>query len=98
MRLGRGGTFPFPPKTFKKEGDRSMALLVMRDVHKRYGGVRALSGASFEAEAGEGHGLLGANGSGKSTLDKVSTGVVYPDHGTIDSEGVPTAIRRPTDT
>lgn len=68
-----------------------MALLVMRDVHKRYGGVRALNGASFEAEAGEVHGLLGPNGSGKSTLINVITGVLPPTSGSVSVDGVPIA-------
>ncbi|MFA4841325.1 MAG: ATP-binding cassette domain-containing protein, partial [Agrococcus sp.] len=43
-------------------------------MRKRYGGVRALRGASLTAASGEVHGLLGPNGSGKSTLGKVLAG------------------------
>jgi ribose transport system ATP-binding protein len=72
-------------------------LLELRDVHKRYGGVRALDGAGFAAETGEVHALLGANGSGKSTLNKVLTGVVEPDRAEVRLAGAPLRIGRPAD-
>src|SRR5690625_3280461 len=69
----------------------------MSNVHKRYGGVRALNGAGLEANAGEVLGLLGPNGSGKSTLNKVLTGVVAPDKAEIKLDGKTTRITSPKD-
>ena len=74
-----------------------MPYLVMEDVSKRFGGVRALQGASLQVNAGEVHGLLGANGSGKSTLNKVLSGTVNPDQATISIAGEPVRITRPID-
>ncbi|WP_210505547.1 sugar ABC transporter ATP-binding protein [Naasia sp. SYSU D00057] len=74
-----------------------MPLLSMTGVHKRYGGVRALDGASLSLEAGEVHGLLGPNGSGKSTLNKVLAGTVSPDAATIELDGQPITIGKPRD-
>ncbi len=72
-----------------------MPVLTMHDVHKRYGGVRALDGAELEVDAGEVHGLLGPNGSGKSTLNKVLTGVVRADQARIAAFGEPVTITGP---
>ncbi|WP_460766716.1 sugar ABC transporter ATP-binding protein [Nocardiopsis nanhaiensis] len=58
-------------------------FLRMSGVRKRYGGVTALDGADFSADAGTVHAVLGPNGSGKSTLLKVLTGVVAPDAGRV---------------
>ena len=74
-----------------------MPFLVMEAVSKRFGGVRALQGASLQVNAGEVHGLLGANGSGKSTLNKVLSGTVNPDQATISIAGEPVRITRPID-
>jgi ribose transport system ATP-binding protein len=72
-----------------------MAFLEMSDVHKRFGGVVALAGASLSAERGELHALVGPNGSGKSTLTKTLTGVVEADRAEIRLEGQPVAFRSP---
>lgn len=74
-----------------------MAILTMSNVHKRYGGVRALNGAGLEAHAGEVLGLLGPNGSGKSTMNKVLTGVVAPDEAEITINGERVRISSPRD-
>lgn len=71
--------------------------LVLTEVHKHYGGVRALDGADLIARSGEVHGLLGPNGSGKSTLNKVLAGSVRPDAATITIDGEPVRIGSPTD-
>lgn len=78
-------------------GKTHVAYLEMQDVHKRYGGVVALNGASLSADRGEVHALLGANGSGKSTLNKILTGVVEPDQAEIALAGEPLRIARPQD-
>jgi ribose transport system ATP-binding protein len=77
--------------------EHDVAYLEMQDVHKRYGGVIALRGASLSAERGEVHALLGANGSGKSTLNKILTGVVEPDRADIALDEQPLRIGRPQD-
>ncbi|GGI03467.1 sugar ABC transporter ATP-binding protein [Egicoccus halophilus] len=74
-----------------------MSFLEMRDVHKRYGGVRALNGADLFAERGEVHALLGANGSGKSTMNKILTGIAAPDQAELRLDGEPLRVTRPQD-
>ena len=59
-----------------------MQLQVL-NVRKRFGGVAAIDGCSFECEPAAITGLVGPNGSGKSTLFNVICGVVRPDSGEI---------------
>lgn len=74
-----------------------MAYLEMSDVHKRFGGVVALAGASLTAERDEIHALVGPNGSGKSTLNKTLTGVVAPDRAEIRIDGELVAFKQPAE-
>src|SRR5262245_39384870 len=62
-------------------------VLVMTDVHKRYGATVALAGASLSVTAGSIHGLIGQNGAGKSTLLKILAGAEIPDEGSIELGG-----------
>ncbi len=62
-------------------------LLQLRSVTKSFGAVRALTGVSFDLQAGEVHALLGENGAGKSTLIRIVTGAHQPDAGTVEING-----------
>ena len=58
-------------------------VLILKDIQKRFGGIHALSGVSFDLRRGEVHALCGENGAGKSTLIKTITGAYVPDGGSI---------------
>lgn len=73
------------------------ALLSITGVEKRFAGVHALRGVSFDIRAGEVHALVGANGAGKSTLAKAIVGHIRPDAATMTFNGKPVEIRSPRD-
>lgn len=58
-------------------------ILEVRDVHKVFGGVRALNGLSLSIAEGEIHCILGPNGAGKSTFFKMLMGTDTPTSGQI---------------
>ena len=64
-----------------------MALLSVRDVTLRFGGIVALDGVSFDVEQGDISGLIGPNGAGKTTAFNVITRLYRPDSGTVELEG-----------
>ena len=67
--MNEGHPTPVPP------------VLSMAGIYKSFGGVHALTDASFEARPGEIHALLGENGAGKSTLVKIVAGAHQRDAG-----------------
>ncbi len=60
-----------------------MATIEGIEISRSFGGVQALRRASFAAESGEVHALVGENGAGKSTLIKILSGLLRPDEGKI---------------
>jgi branched-chain amino acid transport system ATP-binding protein len=64
-----------------------VSVLEVRDVVRRFGGVRAVDGASLDVETGSITALIGPNGAGKSTLFNVVSGFLRAEHGTVRFEG-----------
>jgi len=71
--------------------------LDLRDIHKRFGSVRANDGITLRVEAGSLHGILGENGAGKSTLMKILSGFYEADSGEILLDGERLDLRSPAD-
>jgi branched-chain amino acid transport system ATP-binding protein len=63
------------------------ARLVLQDVERVFGGVRAVDGASFAVKEGEVHGLIGPNGAGKTTIINLVSGLLAPTGGELRVEG-----------
>jgi sodium transport system ATP-binding protein len=63
-------------------------MIVVKDIHKSFGKVRALRGVSFDAPDGRITGLLGPNGAGKSTALRVLYTVLKPDQGSATIDGI----------
>jgi len=58
-------------------------VLEVCDVVKRYDGVTAVGGLSFEVDRGEVFGLLGPNGAGKTTTIRMVMDILRPDEGAV---------------
>jgi ABC-type branched-subunit amino acid transport system ATPase component/ABC-type branched-subunit amino acid transport system permease subunit len=72
-------------------------VLEVSGVSKKFGGIRAVSGASLRIGAGEIHALIGPNGAGKTTLFNLISGLFAADGGTIrlkgrDIQGLPSDL------
>ena len=62
-----------------------MAILDVKNVNKRFGGLKALDEVNLEVEEGTVHAIIGPNGAGKSTLLNCFVGRLMPDTGTVIS-------------
>jgi branched-chain amino acid transport system ATP-binding protein len=64
-----------------------MALLSLRDVRLRFGGIVALDDVSLAVDEGTIAGLIGPNGAGKTTAFNVITRLYRPDAGDVEFDG-----------
>jgi branched-chain amino acid transport system ATP-binding protein len=71
--------------------------LALRNVGKRFGGLRAVHDVSLDVPAGSIFGLIGPNGAGKTTLFNLITGVYACDVGSIVFAGTDLTRMKPAD-
>jgi phospholipid/cholesterol/gamma-HCH transport system ATP-binding protein len=60
----------------------------LQDVHKSFGRKRVLNGVTFDVAAGESLVVIGGSGTGKSVTLKCILGLMRPEQGTIEIDGV----------
>ena len=70
-------------------------VLELDDVRKSFGGVQAVTGASFVLHEREVLGLIGPNGAGKTTIFDLISGFLVPDSGRITLSGTDVTRMRP---
>lgn len=63
------------------------ALMEASDLHRHFGGLRAVDGVNFRLEQGEIHALIGPNGAGKTTFVSLLSGRIPVQSGTITLAG-----------
>lgn len=72
-------------------------MLEVRQVSKRFGGLRAVSEVGFAVGAGELVAVFGPNGSGKTTLLNLVAGTLAPTSGSVALRGIQLTGLRPAD-
>jgi ABC-type uncharacterized transport system ATPase subunit len=79
-----------PASTGEAAGGQTSAVpaIRMQAIDKSFGAIRANRGASLEVMPGEIHALVGENGAGKSTLMRVLGGLMKPDGGRVEVNGL----------
>lgn len=63
------------------------AILEVKNVSKRFGGLRAVKDVSFAMQQGEILFMIGPNGAGKTTVFNLISGFLHPDQGSITFNG-----------
>jgi len=89
-RIGTGGSLASITDRVELV-DRSQvpdrAILEVKGLHKAFGGVKAVDGASFAVPEGSITGLIGPNGSGKTTIFNLIDDTIHADAGEIWLDG-----------
>lgn len=71
--------------------------LALHGIEKRFGATAALTGASLAVRRGALHAVLGENGAGKTTLMRVAFGLLRPDAGHMEVDGLPVSMSSSAD-
>jgi branched-chain amino acid transport system ATP-binding protein len=72
-------------------------LLAVDNVSLAFGGVKAVTGVSFDIRKGEVRAIIGPNGAGKTSLLNIINGFYHPQHGRIFFKGRTRSRMRPYD-
>ncbi|HJX34857.1 MAG TPA: ABC transporter ATP-binding protein [Desulfatiglandales bacterium] len=72
-----------------------MALLEVRNLTKRFGGLAAVDGLDFSVQTGELLSIIGPNGAGKTTVFNLLTGFYSPTSGKIIFNGIDITGHKP---
>ena len=78
---------PSEPLARRTLPERGRRILAVTEAVKRFGGLVAVNGVSFEVNAGEIVGLIGPNGAGKSTMFNLLTGALPLTQGRVEFLG-----------
>ncbi|MBZ0124360.1 MAG: ABC transporter ATP-binding protein [Roseovarius sp.] len=73
-----------------------MALLEIKGLTKRFGGLVAVNNVDLSIERGEIRGIIGPNGAGKTTLFNLVSGALSPTSGTITFDGEVVSGKKPS--
>ena len=76
---------PAPPPPIDRTAE---PILAVREISKRFGGIMAVDGVSFDLYRGEILGLIGPNGAGKTSVFDLVSGFTIPDSGHVEFEGI----------
>ena len=63
-------------------------MIALKNVSKRFGDLVVLDGVDFDVRKGETVALLGPSGTGKSVLLKHINGLIHPDGGIVEVDGM----------
>ena len=70
-------------------------ILVLKDVARSFGGLRAVDGVTLDIMEGSIHGIIGPNGAGKTTLFNIINGFIAPHSGSMTFDGIELAGLKP---
>src|SRR3977135_3458166 len=81
----------------RRRADAMADALVVKNLNKRFGGLRAVQDVSFSVKENETLALIGPNGAGKTTSFHLITGFHRPDSGSVMAYGREITGLRPHD-